>query len=99
MLMAGKVEFYKPVYTANIPHEQEEGIVYISFPFGTAIHLCPCGCGVQAVTPFELPDLLRQYQWVLSEHNDKISLFPSILNTGCPNKAHYFITNGQVIWC
>jgi hypothetical protein len=97
--MTEKVNSYKPVYVRNIPRELEQGIVYISFDFGTSMHLCPCGCGQAAVTPFQIPELDRTYQWVFSERDGQISLFPSIENTACPNRSHYYITHGQVIWC
>jgi len=34
-----------------IPATPEEGILYISIPYGTAIHMCACGCGNKVVTP------------------------------------------------
>lgn len=91
--MPEKVNSYKPVYCTNIPRVKEAGIIYISKEFETAIHLCPCGCGVEAVTPFD-----KAYGWKFCDCTGEVSFEPSILNTACPNRAHYFITNGLVVW-
>ena len=34
-----------------IPDILEDGVVYISVTYATALHLCCCGCGSEVVTP------------------------------------------------
>jgi len=34
-----------------IPEKIEEGVLYISIQYCTAIHNCVCGCGNEVVTP------------------------------------------------
>ena len=33
-----------------IPEKLEEGVVYVSFEYATAMHLCCCGCGREVST-------------------------------------------------
>ena len=70
----------------------EEGVVYVSIPFATAVHRCCCGCGNQVVTPLD-PDL-----WQLTFDGKGISLSPSIGNWGFQCGAHYWIRRNQVLW-
>lgn len=88
-----KIEI-KPVFVDVIPEELEQGVIYISRKYKTAIHLCLCGCGMQAVTP-----LNNKCGWELIMNNEKVSFKPSILNTNCPNKYHYIITNNIANVC
>ena len=76
-----------------IPEELEEGVLYVSKTFHTAIHLCPCGCRSKVVTPFD------KTGWNLTdEADDAISLHPSIGNWQFECKSHYYITNNEIIW-
>lgn len=77
-----------PIFVDMIPGTLKQDIIYISREHKTAIHLCLCGCGHESVTP-----LNPITGWNLTEKEGKISLIPSILNTGCPNRYHYIITN------
>lgn len=77
-----------------IPNQLEEGVIYVSRKFGTAIHLCACGCGVQTVTPFECPN-----GWELTAGRNGVTLRPSIGNQQFPCKSHYWVTDGAVIKC
>lgn len=79
----------EPVYVEFIPKELEEGKLYISKRFNTAIHLCLCGCKNLTVTP------LIQSGWQLTEKNGKISLSPSIGNYSFECQSHYIITNNK----
>lgn len=83
-----KLNEIKPVYCDTIPKDLEEGVLYISKQYNTAIHLCACGCKTQTVTPFNRPD-----GWVLTESNGLVTLTPSIGNFSGQNPyhAHYFI--------
>ncbi|MCT8088714.1 hypothetical protein H0920_01220 [Acinetobacter sp. C_4_1] len=81
-----------PVYVEFIPEIIEEGKLYVSETYQTAIHKCCCGCGEEVVTP------LSPVDWQLKKNMDTISLRPSIGNWNYSCKSHYFITNNQVIW-
>lgn len=80
-------------FVGYIPEDIEQGTLYISIPYATAVHKCCCGCGQEVVTPFSPTD------WKLLFDGDSISLNPSIGNWEFACKSHYFIRNNQVIWC
>ena len=79
-------------FVEYIPRDIEEGVIYISMAFSTAIHKCCCGCGQQVVTPFGLTD------WQLTFDGESISLDPSIGNWSFDCKSHYWIRNNKIIW-
>lgn len=83
-----------PILVEEIPPSKElqEGNIYISHKYGTAIHLCACGCGEEVVTP------LSNEGWTLF-FNGKFSLNPSIGNFQFPCRSHYFIINEEIRWC
>jgi len=83
----------KPIYTALIPGELDDGILYISKEYQCAIHLCCCGCGREVVTP------LDQKGWKLTEKDGMVTLSPSIGSFNLPCRSHYFIRNDDVVWC
>lgn len=74
-----------------MPSEREEGVIYISIKFSTAVHSCLCGCGMKVVTP------IRPDKWVLTYDGEAISLSPSIGNWSFPCQSHYWVQDGQVI--
>jgi hypothetical protein len=78
-----------PVYVEFIPDAKEMEInkIYISLEYMTASHLCLCGCGNLAITP------INSTGWFLTDVANKLTLTPSILNTNCPNRYHYIITD------
>lgn len=76
-----------------IPENIEQGTLYISMQYATAMHKCACGCGNIVVTPFSPTD------WKLLFNGDSVSLSPSIGNWSFPCRSHYFIRNDQVDWC
>lgn len=82
-------------YVEYIPprEEMEQGVMYVSRQFQTAVHLCACGCGNESVTPFG-----GSHGWDFRSNNNKVTLHPSILNTNCPNNAHYFIRDNMIEW-
>lgn len=84
----------KPVFVETIPHEIEEGILYISLEYKSAIHLCACGCKGITATP------LIKNEWVLTTNNEKVTLRPSIGNFSgeVPYHAHYYITDNKIQW-
>ena len=70
-----------------IPEELKENTIYISNQYKTSVHLCLCGCGNKSVIP------MYNNWWTFIENEKGLSITPSILNTNCPNKYHYIITN------
>lgn len=77
-------------FVEYIPDEIEEGILYISIPFCTAIHKCVCGCGNEVVTP------ISRKGWKLIFDGETVSLTPSIGSWNLACKSHYFITNNFI---
>lgn len=75
-----------------IPRDLEEGVLYISIRFSTAVHKCACGCGIKTVTPISPTD------WKLSFNGKYVSLYPSIGNWQFPCRSHYWITENKVRW-
>lgn len=75
-----------------IPRELEEGIIYVSIPFGTVVHNCACGCQSKVVTPLTPTD------WKVTFDGETVSLYPSIGSWGLECKSHYWIENNQIIW-
>ncbi len=57
--------------------------------------LCPCGC-----SKIIMLNLLQEEKpnWSYSINKKRISIYPSVNRvTGC--KSHFWIKNGQVLWC
>lgn len=73
-----------------IPDTLEEGVLYISISFSTAIHKCVCGCGNEVVTPLSPTD------WQLTFDGKTVSLSPSIGNWNFNCKSHYWITKNII---
>ena len=73
-----------------IPNSIEEGTLYISIEYCTAVHKCVCGCGNEVVTPLSPTD------WELRFDGKTVSLFPSIGNWNFQCKSHYFITKNKI---
>ena len=77
-------------FTETIAEQIDEGVLYVSMEFGTAIHLCPCGCKERVVTPFSPAG------WKLSYDGEGVSLRPSIGNWSSNCKTHYWIINSEI---
>jgi hypothetical protein len=75
-----------------MPKELREGVLYVSEEFGTAAHLCACGCGNKVRTP------LGPTEWSLRITEEGPSLHPSIGNWQLPCRSHYWITGGRIMW-
>ncbi len=73
-----------------VPDVLEDGVIYISVTYCSAIHKCVCGCGNEVVTPISPTD------WIFTFDGKTISLSPSIGNWSFPCKSHYWITKNQV---
>lgn len=77
-------------FVENIPDQLEEGVLYISLAYCTAIHKCVCGCGNEVVTPLSPTD------WELTFNGETISLHPSIGNWSFECRSHYFIIKNEI---
>lgn len=75
-----------PVTVEYIPEILEDGKVYISHSYKTAVHLCACGCKNKTVTPFQMG-------WEVTVMNGEVSIYPSIGNWNFPCRSHYWIKN------
>ncbi len=75
-----------------IPDILDEGVLYASIKFATAIHLCCCGCRSEVVTPLSPTD------WSLTFDGESVSLRPSIGNWSFPCQSHYWIDRNRVRW-
>jgi hypothetical protein len=73
-----------------IPEQIEEGVLYISIEYCTAVHKCICGCGNEVVTP------LSPTGWELTFNGKSVSLNPSIGNWNFECKSHYFISRNII---
>jgi len=73
-----------------IPDDPQEGILYITVEYRTAVHKCVCGCGNKVVTPLSPTD------WKLIFDGRTVSLSPSIGNWNFECKSHYWITNNNI---
>lgn len=79
-------------FVEAMPLQIDEGVLYISRRFNTAIHKCCCGCGLEVVTP------LNSAKWSLKDHGSSVSLSPSIGNWSFPCQSHYWLERNQVRW-
>jgi hypothetical protein len=79
-------------FVEHFPDRAEDGIIYISITFATAMHRCCCGCGNQVITP------LSPNGWTLIFNGKTISLEPSIGNWSFPCQSHYWIIRNRVEW-
>src|ERR1039458_6166357 len=75
-----------------VPNVLEKGVLYVSITYGTASHLCCCGCGREVVTP------ITPTGWKLIFDGETVSLHPSIGNWNFPCRSHYWISNNRVEW-
>jgi Family of unknown function (DUF6527) len=82
----------EPQFVEFVPDVLDEGVVYVSIPYGAIVHRCCCGCGEKVSTP------LSPAQWELTYDGEQISLSPSVGNGALPCNSHYFITRNEVRW-
>lgn len=80
-------------FVEHVPDALQEGVLYISLEYATAVHRCLCGCGREVVTPISPTD------WSLSLDGGSVSLAPSIGNWSFPCRSHYWIRKDRVQWC
>jgi len=84
------MKILKYEFVEFIPEEIEEGVLYVSVQYRTAVHKCICGCGNKVVTPISPTD------WRLTFDGKSVSLYPSIGNWSFECKSHYWITNNVI---
>jgi len=75
-----------------VPARREDGVLYVSIPYATAVHNCFCGCGLKVVTP------ISPVGWRLTYDGESISLSPSVGNWSFPCRSHYIIEQNAVVW-
>jgi len=78
-------------FVKHMPDRLESGVLYVSVEYGTASHLCCCGCGEEVVTPFTPTD------WELIFDGETVSLRPSIGNWSLRCRSHYVIDRGRAV--
>lgn len=81
----------QPSFVEFVPEELEPGILYVSIQYGTASHLCCCGCRCKVVTPITPTD------WELTFDGETVSLWPSVGNWEQACRSHYVIERSRVI--
>jgi hypothetical protein len=82
----------KHEFVEFIPKEREDGVLYVSIPYATAVHSCFCGCGLKVVTP------ISPVGWQLTFDGESVTLFPSVGSWNFPCRSHYFIRRDVVVW-
>jgi hypothetical protein len=87
-----KTGVLKHEFVQHIPPNLQEGTIYVSIPFATAVHKCCCGCGNEIVTPITPTD------WQLTFDGETISLHPSIGNWNLACQSHYWIRHNTIQW-
>jgi hypothetical protein len=82
----------RPEFIEFVPPTLEEGVLYVSMSYASAIHKCCCGCGEKVVTPLSPTD------WKLTFDGETISLYPSIGNWDFRCQSHYWIRENRIEW-
>jgi Family of unknown function (DUF6527) len=82
----------RPEFVEFVPKELEEGVLYISIPYSTAVHKCACGCGNKIALP------VNPAKWRLLWDGSSISLWPSVGNWSYPCRSHYWIEQNRIEW-
>jgi hypothetical protein len=75
-----------------IPKKLEQGVLYISIPYDTAVHKCACGCGSKITTP------ISPVRWRLTYDGETVSLSPSVGNWSYPCQSHYWVKCNRIEW-
>ncbi|EKN4026669.1 hypothetical protein DVQ44_03455 [Yersinia enterocolitica] len=88
-----KLSQIKLMHVDTMPKILENGILYYSDKYGTAAHICACGCGQKIRTP------IGPTEWSLTESSQGPTLNPSVGNWQKECKSHYFIRKGKIEWC
>jgi hypothetical protein len=75
-----------------MPKVLQPGVLYVSVTYGTAAHLCACGCGTKIRTP------LGPTEWAVGATPTGQTLRPSVGNWQQPCRSHYLISAGEIVW-
>lgn len=81
----------EPAFVTYVPGDLEQGKLYVSMEYSTAVHLCACGCRTKTVTP------LATDGWTL-KFDGTVTLRPSVGNGQSPCRSHYLITRDAIEW-
>jgi hypothetical protein len=81
----------EPTFVTYVPRDLEDGHLYISMEYATAVHLCACGCGAKTITP------LSTDGWTLT-FNGTVTLRPSVGNGQAPCRSHYLVIDDKIHW-
>ena len=87
-----KIDTFSLQRVRFMPDSLVPGILYVSEEYGTAAHLCACGCGAKIRTP------LGPTEWTFWDTATGPSLSPSIGNWQQACQSHYLIQEGRVEW-
>ncbi len=87
-----RINLLQHEFVNYIPDTLDDGVLYVSIPFVTAVHRCCCGCGNEVVTPLDPTD------WEMTFNGKSISLWPSIGNWSLACQSHYWIRRNEVQW-
>lgn len=87
-----RVQRIRAEFVDSAPRQLDDGVLYISERFHTALHKCCCGCGQEVVTP------LNPAKWSYAKHGKTITLSPSVGNWSFPCQSHYLIIKNEVVW-
>lgn len=79
-------------FADEVPRQPEPGVLYVSLPFRTTLHLCACGCGNEVWVP------IRPDRHHLTFDGATITLHGSIGNWRFPCRSHYWVRAGRVVW-
>lgn len=79
------------MFVSYVPRDLEDGRLYISMEYATAVHLCACGCGTKTVTP------LSRGGWTLT-FNGAVTLRPSVGNGQARCRSHYLVNDDKIQW-
>jgi Family of unknown function (DUF6527) len=83
------VDRLRPEFVEHIPEQLEDGVIYVSMTFATAMHKCARGCGREVVTPLSPTD------WAMTYNGKSIWVDPSIGNWSFECQSHYWIEGGR----
>lgn len=76
-----------------VPETLEPGVLYVSLPYATVVHLCCCGCRAEVVTPLTPTD------WRITFDGETISLDPSVGSWNLNCRSHYIIRRNVALPC
>ncbi|MFG3301452.1 DUF6527 family protein [Micromonospora chersina] len=79
-------------FVDSAPDVLDDGVLYVSIRYATALHLCPCGCGSEVVTP------ISRKGWSLTFDGVSVTLHPSVGNWNYPCRSHYWIRLNRIEW-